>query len=144
MKYLIYVLSILIISCSDPTSENFKISNSIYDYIDSDNITSIRVEYYDSLSSNSLDTIINNHDKNDITTVKNYLKLIPDEGQIMVSMGECPVTEIIFMEENVAIDTLKYYGTGLKSPKGTFYIDISDVSQNAISDLYNLITSWKL
>lgn len=136
MRYLCILLTnvMFILNCSTQTS------CSIYDYFNLGNLNNIQVEYYDSMHTASLDTIINCSNLETVNHIKNLLKMLPAAGEIMVNIAECPVTKLILMMDSNEKASLTFFGESLCSPEGTFY---DQPTKDEMSELFNLIIGIK-
>jgi hypothetical protein len=130
MKIFLLLAVSLLISCNNPTETksdsdlllNGECSNSIFTYLNIDNISELHVEYYKSMYSTApgKTVIIKNPDT--IKKVADLLKALPDTGEILIKFGsDAYKNNVILVQSNTKSDTVILIGNLIKSPVGPFY-----------------------
>lgn len=121
MKCFILTITCLIVFCSHPTGVNDN-PDSNFNYSKFENVSSIQVEYYDSLVSLSPSTYVNIFDKDTIEQVVTLLNSLPDTGDVKIKWDKGTTrNNLILIGSSSESDTVVIIGNRVKTRSTSFF-----------------------
>jgi hypothetical protein len=118
------------------TAQNWPCSyqgKSIFSYYDFRNLAMIQVQEYDSLYSSHFSVKRTITDRDTIAVLLELLKILPSEGDIMVSWaGNASFQKMIFIDSASNRYSMDIIGNRIKTPKTSFYLPERDAEKKFV------------
>ena len=137
------LVSVLLLFCCTPKPENSRpmtiTSTSYIDSFQLKNPDKIVVEQYNKMSdANDSTAAVSSREiveKSRIMEIIGILNQLPDEGDMMIKMGDVPLTRISLVYDTTAV-YFEFYNKRIKTPATSFYSAEGETEKR----LYSLLT----
>lgn len=143
MRRMYYVVFLLLLWCCTANKTDKTITMSTPEYADSFQLKTpdkIVIDQYnkmseasDSIAPASTKSLV---DKSKLTDIMSLVNQLPDEGDMMIKMGDVPLVRVTLFYDTAAV-YFDFYNKRIKTPATSFYSTESDTEKKLYTLLVN-------